>query len=124
MILKSLFFVLIYAAFNVSGAAIIKLKLKNQELNSFRDWLNFLLDIHFVVAFTLIMFSALALFKALSENSFSLILPIATGINFLLTISMGYFLFQDRLTVFSIVGLILIISGIIILSLNNPSNAR
>jgi multidrug transporter EmrE-like cation transporter len=124
MMLNTIIYIILYAAFNVSGAALIKLKLKNQNLSSFREWVNFLFDVHFIIAFVLIMISALALFKALTSNQFSIILPIATGVNFLLTLCVGYFVFEDRLSVFSFIGLILIISGIIIISLNNPSHVQ
>jgi multidrug transporter EmrE-like cation transporter len=82
-----------------------------------------LLNIPFIAAFLLIVASALALFKALSTNSFSFIIPVATGINFLLTVAAGYFLFQDRLSFFSFLGFTLIIGGVIILSLNNQVHA-
>lgn len=121
--IQSILYVLLYAAFNVSGAALIKWQLKGKSLATFHEWFRFLLNVPFVVAFTLIIFSALALFKALSTNSFTLIIPLATGINFILTIGVGYFLFQDKLSFLSFVGFILIISGIIILSLNNQANA-
>jgi multidrug transporter EmrE-like cation transporter len=67
----------------------------------------------------LIVFSALAFFKALSTTSFSMIIPIATGVHFILTVCVDYFLFQGKITIHSFAGFILIISGIIVLSLNN-----
>jgi uncharacterized membrane protein len=71
----------------------------------------------------LIGFSALAFFKALSTGSFSMIIPIATGIHFILTIGVDYFLFQSKLSILSFIGFILIITGIIVLSLNNQAHA-
>lgn len=80
-------------------------------------------NLPFVVAFMLIVASALALFKALTTNNFSMIIPIATGINFLLTIAVGYFLFQDKLSLWSLLGFALILGGVIVLSLNNHLHA-
>lgn len=120
---QSILYVLLYAAFNVSGAALIKWQLRGKSLTSLNEWQNFLLNPPFMVAFMLIIFSALALFKALSTNNFSLIIPIANGVNFLLTIGVGYYLFQDKLSLSSFLGYILIISGIIILSINSQSHA-
>lgn len=120
---KTILYILLYAAFNVSGAALIKWQLKGKSLESISEWLKLMLNIPFVLAFILIVFSALAFFKALSTNSFSLIIPIATGINFILTVGVGYYLFQDRISMLSFVGFILIISGIIVLSLNNQAHA-
>jgi multidrug transporter EmrE-like cation transporter len=120
---RTILYILLYAAFNVSGAALIKWQLKGKSLETLNEWLKLMFNLPFIMAFLLIIFSALAFFKALSTNSFSLIIPIATGINFILTIGVGYYLFQDRLSMLSFIGFILIISGIIVLSLNNQSHA-
>ena len=121
---KTFFYILLYAAFNVTGAALIKIQLKGKTLTNINDWFSLVLNIPFITAFALIIFSALALFKALSTNNFSLIIPLATGINFMLTIGVGYYLFQDKLSAISFLGFILIIGGIVILSLNNQSHAQ
>ncbi|WP_018614273.1 hypothetical protein [Segetibacter koreensis] len=120
---KAILYILLYAAFNVSGAALIKWQLRGKSLATLNDWLKFLLNPPFVMAFLLIILSALALFKALSTSNFSLIIPIATGINFIFTIAVGYYLFQDKLSVLSFLGFVLIIGGIIILSINNHAHA-
>lgn len=120
---RTLLYILLYAAFNVSGAALIKWQLKGKSLETLNEWLRLILNLPFIIAFLLIMFSALSFFKALSTNSFSLIIPMATGINFILTIVVGYYLFQDRLSIFSFLGFVLIISGIIILSVSSHVHA-
>lgn len=120
---KTIIYILLYAAFNVSGAALIKWQLKGKSLETVGEWLKLMLNLPFVAAFLLIVFSALAFFKALSTNNFSLVIPIATGINFILTIGVGYYLFQDKLSILSFVGFIFIITGIIILSINNQAHA-
>ena len=120
---KTIAYILLYAAFNVSGAAIIKWQLKGKSLDTLNEWLKLMLNLPFILAFLLIVLSALSFFKALSTNSFTLIIPIATGINFILTIAVGYYLFQDKLSIISFVGFVLIIGGIIILSFNNQSYA-
>ncbi len=120
---KTIIYLLLYATLNVSGAALIKWKLKGKSLETINEWSKLMFNIPFIVAFLLIVSSALIFFKALSTNSFSLIIPIATGINFILTIGVGYFLFQDKLSILSFIGFTLIISGIIILSINNQAHA-
>ncbi|PTX45329.1 putative transmembrane family 234 protein [Christiangramia gaetbulicola] len=115
---RTLIYIILYAALNVTGAALIKWQLKGRSLESVSEWLKLILNVTFVAAFVLIILSALAFFKALSTNSFSLIIPIATGINFILTIVVGYYLFQDKLSTLAFLGFALIIAGIILLSLN------
>lgn len=120
---KTIFYILIYAMLNVSGAAIVKLQLQGMKLLALQDWMQFILNWQFVIAASFITFSALALFKALSGSQFSFVIPIATGINFLLTVVVGYFLFQDRLSMVSYVGFIFIIAGVVMLSINNQAHA-
>jgi multidrug transporter EmrE-like cation transporter len=120
---RTILYISLYAILNVSGAALIKWQLRGKALTTYSEWFSFVLNIPFIVAFALIVFSALALFKALSTNNFSLIIPLATGINFILTIMVGYYLFQDKLSALNLLGFVLIITGIIVLSLNNPAHA-
>lgn len=122
--IKAIFFCFLYAVLNVSGAALIKWKLKGRVLNEFRDWLTFLLDIQVIFAFAIIFGSALVLFKALSSGNFSFIIPVAVGINFILTVVIGYFLFKDQLNYISFIGFLLIISGIFLLSFNTIRYAQ
>jgi|SRR5690606_4060209 len=120
--IKTIAYVLLYAALNVSGAALIKWELRGRSLDTLGEWLKFMINLPFIAAFLLIVFSALAFFKALSTNSFSMVIPISTGINFILTIVLGHYLFQDKLSMLSFVGFVLIISGILVLGLNNQVN--
>lgn len=78
-----------------------------------------MLNVPFIAAFLLVILSEFAFFKALSINTFSLVIPISTGINFILTIAVGYYIFQYKFSVVSLVGFILIITGILVLSLNS-----
>ena|SRR5947209_1989078 len=121
---RTIFYIVLYTVFNVSGAASIKWLLRGRMLLTFREWMQFLLSIPFVISFSLIILSALCLFKALTTNSFSLIIPIATGINFFLTVVVGYFLFNDRLSLASYMGFLLILSGILVLSINTQTHAQ
>jgi multidrug transporter EmrE-like cation transporter len=120
---KTIFYIFLYAACNVCGSAIIKLQLKQVKLTMWQEWVTFMLNVPFIIASSFIVFSALALFKALSSSQFSFVIPIATGINFLLTVSVGYFLFQDKLSMSSYLGFLLIIAGVLILSVNNQAHA-
>lgn len=115
---QTIVYIVLYALFNVSGAAFIKWQLQGKTLATINDWLQLLWNVPFFFAFVLILLSALVMFKALSTNNFSLIIPLATGINFLLTVLVGYYFFHDRLTLLSLLGFLLIISGILLLSLN------
>jgi multidrug transporter EmrE-like cation transporter len=65
----------------------------------------------------------LVVFKALSSANFTFVIPVSTGINFILTIIVGYYVFKDPLNFISFLGFGLIISGIILLSINSLHHA-
>jgi multidrug transporter EmrE-like cation transporter len=121
---KAVAYCFLYAVLNVSGAAIIKWKLKGKVLNEFNHWVNLLLDIQVVGAFALIFISALVIFKALSSANFTFVIPVSAGINFVLTLIAGYFIFKDKLNFISFIGFALILSGILLLSLNSTQHAQ
>lgn len=111
----------LYALFNVTGAALIKSELKNRSLTSMQDYLDLLFTVKVIAGFIIIFLSALIFFKALSLQKFSIVVPLANGLNFCITLAAGYFLFSEKLTVFSVFGLFLIIIGIIIIGFSNQS---
>lgn len=121
--MKAVLFCLLYAILNVSGAAIIKWKLKGRALNVVNDWVKLLFDLQVISAFALIFLSMLVIFKALSLANFSFVIPVSAGINFVLTVVAGYFIFKDQVNFVSFIGFALIISGILLLSLNNSQHA-
>jgi multidrug transporter EmrE-like cation transporter len=122
-VIKAIIFCFFYAVLNVTGAAIIKWNLKGKVLNEFTQWVNFLLNIQVIGAFSLIFVSALVMFKALSTADFSFVIPVSAGINFVLTLVAGYYIFKDKINFVSFIGFALILSGIILLSINNARHA-
>lgn len=122
--MKAVIFCFLYALLNVSGAAIIKWKLKGRALNEVGQWIKLLLDVQVIGAFALIFVSMLVIFKALSLANFTFVIPVSAGINFVLTVIAGYFIFKDSVNYVSFIGFGLIISGIILLSINNSQHAQ
>ena len=113
-----IFCCVMYALLNSAGASIIKSQLQTVPLVSIRSYIQILLNVKVIGGFSLIFVSALVLFKALSLGKFSLIGSMSNGINFICTITIGYFFFHDRLSVYQIFGLFLIITGILFISFN------
>jgi multidrug transporter EmrE-like cation transporter len=120
---KAVLYCALYALLNVSGAAIIKWNLKGKVLTNFNQWINILLNVQVIVAFALIFVSMLVIFKALSTANFTFVIPVSAGINFILTVIAGYYIFKDQMSLASFAGFALIISGILILSLNSTQHA-
>ncbi|MBL7738575.1 MAG: hypothetical protein JNK14_05100 [Chitinophagaceae bacterium] len=121
--MKAVLYCALYALLNVSGAAIIKWNLKGKTLTSLNQWISLLLNVQVIGAFVLIFVSMLVIFKALSSANFTFVIPVSSGINFVLTVIAGYYIFKDHLNLVSFIGFTLIISGIILLSLNNTQHA-
>ncbi|MBC7947914.1 MAG: hypothetical protein H7Y42_08550 [Chitinophagaceae bacterium] len=121
--IKAALFCALYALLNVSGAAIIKWKLKGKTLTTLNEWIGLLLNVQVIGAFALIFLSMLVIFKALSLANFTFVIPVSAGINFILTVIAGYFIFKDHLNLISFIGFTLIISGILLLSLNSTQHA-
>lgn len=120
---KAVIYCALYALLNVSGAAIIKWNLKGKVLTNFNQWLNILLNVQVIGAFVLIFISMLVIFKALSTANFTFVIPVSAGINFILTVIAGYYIFKDQLSLASFAGFALIISGILLLSINSTQHA-
>ena len=107
----------LYAVLNVSGAALVKSELQTFNLEFMKDYIMLLFRWKVITGFAVILISALVLFKALSLARFSVVNPVATGINFMFTLAVGYFVFNDRITWLHILGLTLIITGILAVSM-------
>jgi len=110
-------FSFLYAVFNVAGAAIIKNKLLIGPITNFKEFLFFLLDFKIIFAIFFIFISMFFSIKALSFDRFSLVIPILTGINFLVTVGVGYIFFKDELALTGYLGILFIIVGIYLLGL-------
>jgi uncharacterized membrane protein len=120
---KAILYCFLYALLNVSGSGLIKLQLRYRTLNRLEEWISFLLLPQVITAFALVFVSALVLFKALSSGTFTFVIPLAVGINFILTVILGRILFKDPLNLVSFVGFGFILAGIVILSVNNAKHA-
>ena len=106
----------LYAVCNVMGAAIIKSKLLNNKIIGFQDFIIFLFDPKIFIALIFIFVSMFFSIKALSLSSFSRMIPIMTGINFIITVLVGVLFFKDKLLASSYIGFVFILFGIFLLS--------
>jgi multidrug transporter EmrE-like cation transporter len=109
---------ILYAALNVSGAALIKTELKTSSLAGVKDYFFFLFRMRVIAGFAVVFLSALVLIKALSIAKISLVNPVATGVNFMLTLVVGYFVFSERIGWAHYIGLTLILTGIVVISMS------
>jgi multidrug transporter EmrE-like cation transporter len=101
----------------VSGAALIKMQLQQTTLVNFQDYVSFMIKPRVIAGFAVVFLSSMILIKALSLSKISLINSMSTGMNYSLTLLMGYFLFHDRLTLTHYMGIVLILVGVFVIAL-------
>lgn len=111
-------FSILYALCNVSGAAIIKNKLLTSNIVTAKDYFIFFFDIKIIAAMIFIFISMYFSIRALALDNFSLVIPVLTGVNFLVTLFVGYLFFKDEITLTGYVGILFIIIGIYLLGIN------
>lgn len=112
-----LIYSLLYALFNVVGAATIKNKLMVENISTFKEFIFFLFDFKIIVGMCLIFISMFFSIKALSLDKFSLVIPILTGVNFIFTVIVGYLFFKDQINLIGYIGIIFIVIGIYLLGM-------
>lgn len=112
----------LYAVFNATGAALIKSEIPYHKLDSISGYVYLVFTWRVIAGFAFIVVSTLVIFKALSLGRFSYVLPISTGINFSLAVIIGIFFFGDRLNIYSWLGLLFILMGIVFMSLTKTIN--
>ncbi|MEO9804485.1 MAG: hypothetical protein ABJF04_14620 [Reichenbachiella sp.] len=107
----------LYALFSVIGAALIKSAINAYgKLITASDYIQLLLNWKVILGFLIIFGSSLVLFKALSQFEYSKVIPISIGINFILTTTIGYYVFGELLSLVGLVGIFVILIGIILLA--------
>ena len=120
MIFEKIYYILllcvVYAILNASGTALIKSTATEYNLINLSSYINILLDIRIVAGIALNFSSMLIIIKALSMERFTYVFPVAIGINFVVTIIIGYVVFGERLDIDMLSGILLILLGIFIMS--------
>jgi len=104
-IITAIFLCLAYAIFNVSGSALIKSELAHYSLSGMKEWIVFLGKAKVLLGLFINFISVLFIFKALELGRFTYVLPVSLGLNFSLAIVVGYFIFNDHLSVMSFAGI-------------------
>ncbi|MBW1909652.1 MAG: hypothetical protein JRJ11_08965 [Deltaproteobacteria bacterium] len=94
----------------------IKSELAHYSLSGMKEWIVFLGKAKVLLGLFINFISVLFIFKALELGRFTYVLPVSVGLNFSLAIVVGYFIFNDHLSVMSFAGIFFILAGIIIMS--------
>jgi uncharacterized membrane protein len=116
-----MFLCVLYASLNVAGASTIKAALAGRTLNSAMDFVYFLLYWKTILGLSFVFLSALVVFKALSIAKMTYILPISTGINFLMIFAIGVLVFQEKQSWQSYIGATLVLAGILLMSIKSET---
>lgn len=114
-----IFLCALYAGLNVAGASTIKAALTGRTLDSLTDYISFLFYWKTILGLSFIFLSALVVFKALSIAKMTYILPISTGINFLMIFGIGTLVFKESQTWQSYIGAAFVLFGILLMSIKS-----
>jgi multidrug transporter EmrE-like cation transporter len=117
-----IFLCCLYAGLNVAGASTIKAALHGRSLNNIPDYISFLFYWKTILGLSFIFLSALVVFKALSIAKMTYILPISTGINFLMIFGIGILVFKESQTWQSYIGAAFVLFGILLMSIKTQQH--
>ena len=111
-------FVIIYLFCTTGGITFMKLGGDSLKL-SFKNGLSFSMGWQTFVGFLLYLISFLLWQKLIVKYDLSIMVPIVTGIVQVLVLLISHFIFKESISIVSLIGAILIISGIIIMAFGN-----
>jgi small multidrug resistance pump len=108
---------LIYAVIAVCGVILIKFELPGHRLITLQDYVKLILTWRVILGFIIIGISSLVQMKILSIWKMSQAIPISTAIYFIFLGIFGFFLFNEKISLFTIIGIILVMAGIAFISI-------
>ena len=115
---KYIILILIQTSFNLIGTAIIKSKVSEVEFHSFLEFVKLIFSFKVVFGITLIGLGFVTMIFILKTIDFSVLIPIASGISFILSTFIGVYYFKEKFGPSLFIGLLFILIGIYIILKN------
>jgi multidrug transporter EmrE-like cation transporter len=112
---------LVSGCFQVVGTTVVKSVLKDQPVATLGDYVGLLTNYKVLLAMSCLFAAAMVIFKALSIGQLSVVTPVFTGINFVFTVAAGRYLFSESLGFPRISGLLLILTGVVVVALTSDN---
>ncbi len=119
-ILTTTFF---FIFFGVSGMILVKLGGDSIEL-SLQNEIYFKIGYITLIGLILYILSFVLWQRLIIISKTSILVPITTGISQILILLAGYYIFQENINTYSILGIILIITGIFLVNLKENINSE
>lgn len=118
MTIKYVILISIYLLLTVSGLVLFKLG-SNENLNFKLTAGNFVLNFNYKVILGLCAYIASFLMYMFLVSKFDLsyIVPITTGIVYILTLISSVYIFKDKLYIQNLIGVILVLVGIVLINI-------
>ena len=109
----------IYIFFSTAGLFLIKIGGKDTSFSINNNFLK--LDINLILLTGMICYviSFLLYIYIINKNRLSYIVPVSAGILNIVVFLLGVFILKEKINVFSIIGLILIIFGVFLMNFKN-----
>lgn len=115
------FYAILYAAFNVAGAVLIKKSLAGSAVDNLHGFVVLFLNPKCIVAVSFIVVSMYFSIKAISLSGISVVVPYMTGINFVLTGLCGVLILNEKVGILGFFGMLLIVVGIAVIALDKAN---
>jgi len=110
---------LIYAAMSSLGLIFLKLGSKDAAPVSFIDGkIHFNLGLYVIVGVVLYGLSFIVYTYLISKNDLGYIIPVSTALVYIGIFLASFFIFKEVFTAVKIVGILLILTGVVLLNLN------
>ena len=120
MSFKYIILIAIYLLLTVSGIVIFKLGAnQNLEFKSVSGNLAFSFNYKVILGLLAYICSFLLYMFLVSKFDLSYIVPIATGIVYILTLLSSVYIFKDKLNTYNIIGVILVLIGVVLVNIKN-----
>ena len=110
--------IIIYLICSVGGLILLKSEANSVSIGMQNGVFNLSMGLKSIMGFILYIFSFLIYtFYIIKQFDLSYIFPIITGITQVLVILAGLFLFKETISIYSIIGIFLIIAGVTFLNI-------
>lgn len=108
---------IIYLIFSTGGLILIKLGGNSNSLAIANSNMNLSINLISLLGMLFYIVSFLLFIKIVTMFNLSYIIPICTGIAQIILLIAGYFIFKEEISIYTIIGVALIIFGILMMNL-------
>jgi hypothetical protein len=113
----NILFMVLYVIFAVSGLVLFKLGANSSQIGIIaKGILSLQISFTSIIGIACYGFSFIIYLLLLSKNTLSFLMPVMTGVVYILILTASVIIFKERVTIFSVIGSLFILFGIILMT--------